>query len=277
MVVKRRDYNEEAVAAAKSVLIELTHVLGQYRDDVVLIGGWVPELLFPKSDPRHVGSMDVDLALNHLKLQEAGYQTIRELLLSRGYQVGKQPYIFFRQVEINGRMIEVEVDLLAGEYEGTGKSHRTQKVQDVRPRKARGCDLAFELSQEITIEGTLPGGGRDSVSVRVASIVPSFVMKGMALHDRMKEKDAWDLYFCIKNYPGGIEALASEFRPHLTHQLVREGLKKIAKKFASVDHIGPKFVADFEEVSDPDDRNLIQRDAFERVGLLLKKLGVSTT
>ncbi|MGK5084914.1 hypothetical protein WDW37_16625 [Bdellovibrionota bacterium FG-1] len=68
MVVKRTDYNEDAVTAAKSVLIELTHVLGQYRDNIVLIGGWVPELLFtPAVDP-HVGSMDVDLALNHRKV-----------------------------------------------------------------------------------------------------------------------------------------------------------------------------------------------------------------
>jgi hypothetical protein len=41
-VVTRRDYTSEAVAAAKSVLIELVHLLGQYRDEIVLVGGWVP-------------------------------------------------------------------------------------------------------------------------------------------------------------------------------------------------------------------------------------------
>jgi len=43
-MVTRRDYTDEAVKAAKSVLIELTHLLGEYRDNIVLIGGWVPEL-----------------------------------------------------------------------------------------------------------------------------------------------------------------------------------------------------------------------------------------
>ncbi len=35
-MVTRRDYTAEAVAAAKSVLIELTHLLGEYRDNIVL-------------------------------------------------------------------------------------------------------------------------------------------------------------------------------------------------------------------------------------------------
>ena len=52
------------------------------------------------------------------------------------------------------------MDLLAGEYEGTGKSHRTQRMQDVLARKARGCDLAFDMVMEVPIEGVLPGGGK---------------------------------------------------------------------------------------------------------------------
>jgi len=84
-MVTRRDYTAGAVKAAKSVMIELTHLLGEYRDNIVLIGGWVPELLIPQEPRPHVGSMDIDLALNHLKIQEEGYKLIEELLTSRGY------------------------------------------------------------------------------------------------------------------------------------------------------------------------------------------------
>ncbi|MBI2605275.1 MAG: nucleotidyl transferase AbiEii/AbiGii toxin family protein [Deltaproteobacteria bacterium] len=274
MGVNRTDYNTEAVAAAKSVLIELVHLLGEYRDHFVVIGGWVPELLLPAATSPHVGSIDVDIALNHRKFAQDGYKMVQEILLSRGYELGKQPFIFFRPVKLGDRIIKVEVDLLAGEYGGTGKNHRTQKVQDVRPRKARGCDLAFELFREINVEGEIPGGGTDSVTVRVASIVPFLVMKGMALHDRIKEKDAWDIYYCVKNYPGGTDAVAAEFQPHLNHSLVREGLEKIAGKFSSVHAVGPKFVADFEEITDQAERELLQRDAFERVRALLEIIGV---
>ena len=172
---RRTDYTAVAVEAAKSVLIELVHLLGEYRDDIVIIGGWVPELLLrEKGDPPepHVGTLDVDLALNHQTLGESGYRTIQQLLTSRGYEQRRQPFIYYREVKIEGQQVVVQVDLLAGEYGGTGKRRRTQEVQDVCPRKARGCDLAFELNTEVSVEGEIPGGGRDTVRVRVASIVP---------------------------------------------------------------------------------------------------------
>lgn len=271
MVTARDDYPELATRAAKTVMLELVRVLGEYKNDIVLVGGWVPELLFAKAMPRHVGSTDVDLALNHRTLGDAGYQTILNHLERRGYAPGKQPFIFFRKVEVDGRAVTVQVDLLSGEYGGTGKSHRNQSVQDVKARKARGCDLAFEMSEDVRIDGTLPGGGKDSAVVRVAGIVPFLVMKAMAMHDRMKEKDAWDIWFCLVNFPGGNEALAEAFRPHLGNGLVKEGLAKIAEKFASVDHVGPKWVADFEEIDDGDERAIRLRDAYERVRDLLER------
>ena len=69
-MVTRRDYTAEAIEAARSVLIELMHLLGKYREHIVLIGGWVPDILFSKEGAPHVGSMDVDLALNHKGLKE---------------------------------------------------------------------------------------------------------------------------------------------------------------------------------------------------------------
>jgi len=273
-MVTRKDYTVEKVRAARSVLLELVHLLGEYREEIALIGGWVPEILLPVQEKPHVGSMDIDLALDHRKLKEEGYKTIRELLLSRGYQQGEHPYIFYRQITLEGAEVRVEVDFLSGEYEGTGKSHRHQKIQDILARKARGCDLVFDMQKEIIIEGELPGGAKDSVTIRVATIVPFFIMKGIALDDRLKEKDAWDIYYCIQNYPGGIDGLVQEFRPHMDHGLVREGLEKIAKHFASETHLGPKFVADFEELTDIDVREVLQRDAYEKVNYLLKNLRI---
>lgn len=272
-MVTRNDYREESIQAARSVLLELTHLLGEFRDDIVLVGGWVPELILPDSEPPYLGSLDVDLALNHKTMRSDTYQTICKLLKDKNYREGNQPFIFLRDVKINGKIYEVQVDLLAGEYEGTSKSHRHQKVQDVMARKTRGCDLAFEHPLEVRLEGTLPEGGKDSVSVRVASIVPFIVMKSMALVGRIKEKDAWDIHFCIENYPGGIPALAEVFKPFLSHGLVKEGLRNIAEKFASVDHVGPKFVADFDQISDEANRLRVHRESFERIRALLDLLG----
>lgn len=269
MAVTQADYSAKQVAAAKSVMLELTRLLGEYRDDIVIIGGWVPELLFSG----HVGSIDVDLALNHRSIKEAGYATIEKLLLAQKYRKSDvQPFIFYRTVLVNREEIEVEVDFLSGEYSGTGRSHRHQSIQNIKGRKTRGCELAFDLTSEVTISGTLPNGGKDTVKVRVASVVPFIVMKGMAMYDRLKEKDAYDVYFCIKNYPGGVDALIEEFSPHISQSLVKEALGKIGEKFATAEHVGPTHVADFLEIVDMENREQLQRDAFERVNYLLEKL-----
>jgi hypothetical protein len=272
MVKERIDYTEAAVAAAKSVLIELTHILGEYHEDIVLVGGWIPELLIPESPERHVGSIDVDLALNHQELTEAGYRKIREILRQHGYfQDTQQPFIFRKKV----REHVVQVDFLAGEYGGTGKGHRTQNALDMRPRKARGCDLAFQVQPEtVVLRGRLPDGAADEVRVRIASVVPFLVMKGMALEDRRNPKDAYDIYFVIQNYPGGVDAVIQAFKPHLKLELVKEGLQKIARKFATPDHVASRDAAEFVDTLDEEERAIRQRDAFEKVHYLLQQLGI---
>lgn len=271
-MASRDDYRDELVSAARSVLIELIHLLGEYQQDIVLIGGWVPEFLIPQHEEKHVGSIDVDLALNHRNIDPAGYRTIIDLVLSRGYRQGKQPFTFFRHVPSPGRDIVVEVDFLAGEYGGTGKKHRTQSVQGIHPRKARGADLVFDNPILISLHGNLPGGGEDVVDVQVAPIPSFIIMKSMALKSRLKEKDAWDIYYCIRYYPGGIDALVNDFTPFMNHGLLTEAVMYLAQAFVSPNAVGPKHVADFEEIIDFEDRELVQRDAFERIQLFLQRL-----
>jgi len=76
-MVTRRDYDNLHVQAARSALIELMHALAEYRDAIVLVGGWVPEMLCRNAEVPHVGSMDIDLALDHKNLRGSGYRTIR--------------------------------------------------------------------------------------------------------------------------------------------------------------------------------------------------------
>jgi hypothetical protein len=279
-MVTLRDYPPIEVQAARAVLLELAHLLGEYRQDVVLVGGWVPELLFPEAEITHVGSLDVDLALNHRSLDDAGYRTIHELLVGREYyqKPDGQPFQYFRRVQTaGGQEIIVPVDFLAGEYGGRGRKHRSQRVSGMQPRKARGCDLAFSEPTQIHLEGRLPAGPMDSAILNVVDVTAFIIMKAMAVEGRLNEKDPWDIYFCLCSYPGGTAALAERFKPRLKNGLVREGLQIIADKFASVDHYGPAAVSAFEEITDPEARAIRRRDAFERVRDLLERLGLSQT
>lgn len=260
----KESYGQDAVSAAKSVLIEVCHILGEYKESIVLVGGWVPQFIIPQNREKHMGSIDVDLALDHKRLQEEGYQKIEKLLLSNKYVKTETAHRYKKTV--GG--ITVYVDLLAGEYGGTGRGHRHQRVQNLNPRKARGCDLAFECPKEEPVRGSLPNGDEDEVVVRIASIVSFLVMKGMALDDRMKDKDAYDIYYCVVNYPGGISTLAAEFAPFKNNTLVQEGLEKIRKAFSTIGHIGPGQVARSYNASSSEEER-IRRDAFQRINAFL--------
>jgi hypothetical protein len=102
-------------------------------------------------------------------------------------------------------------------------------------------------------------------------------MKGFALVQRDKKKDAYDIYYCVRQFAGGPEALASECVPLLEDPVAREGYLNIAGKFNQEDGYGPETVRLFVEGSDalgdmtPDQ---IRTDAFRQVQAWLKALGL---
>jgi hypothetical protein len=272
-MVSISDYKEEEVAVCLSVLLELMTILGEFRENAVIVGGNVPPLLLPEVRHEYPGTLDIDLALDLNRIDDNTYKTLKKTLLYRDYyqEEGGQPFQYFRDVD----GVTIKLDLMAGEYGGTGKSRRHQKIQDVKARKARGCDLAFEYFSEVELSGKLPSGAENRVKVKFANIIPFLVTKGMALWERAKEKDAYDIYFCIKHFPGGIKELVKSIAPITSNALVQEGLGKIKSKFESVNSLGPNYVADFLEISESEERDIIKREAFELVTELMEQLEIS--
>jgi hypothetical protein len=274
-MVTRSNYPKNEVEACLSVLVEFMTILGEYRESIVLIGGWVPYFLIERKKHEHVGSLDIDAAFNFNTISSETYNTILELLKNRGYREGNQPFIFHRIIKVEtGIEVTVEIDLLAGEYGGTSKSHRTQKIQDVRARKARGCDLVFEHNFLSTVTAKMPDQATNRLTIKIADVVPFLVMKGMALWDRYKEKDVYDIYFTISNYPGGIQTLINIFKPVKSNRLVIEGLGKIKSKFIDIESPGPIWVVNFEEITDEEEKEIMKRDVFERVNTFLDALQI---
>ena len=58
-MVTKYDYSKSEVNACLSVLIELMTILGEYRDSIVLVGGWIPYFLLENSRNEHVKEMGV--------------------------------------------------------------------------------------------------------------------------------------------------------------------------------------------------------------------------
>lgn len=199
------DYDDRGAQAAHAVLIELGQVLGAHRDAIVVIGGSVPSLLLPKAEPSHIGSLDIDLDLDPEKLSEHGYAELIEKFAAAGYErnvEGLKPFQLRRTVDLKdgGEPIAVIVDLLMPKGAKT-KKNRPQLVEGLRVQEVDGGSIALRHSLKLMIAGTMPDGRKNEVEMLVASIPALLVMKGFALVQRDKKKDAYDIYYSSGNSP----------------------------------------------------------------------------
>ena len=102
-------------------------------------------------------------------------------------------------------------------------------------------------------------------------------MKGYALNGRHKQKDAYDIYYSIRNYPDGIEALAEACKPLLEEKSGSQGYQYIAEKFDVLEGYGAtsvrKFVAE-TDILDNRTPEQWQQDAFGQIDAWLRALGL---
>ncbi len=273
------DYDDRGARAAHAVLVELGQVLGAHLDAIVVIGGTVPSLLMPHAG--HIGSMDIDLDLDPEKLAEHGYAELIKKLEAAGYErnvAGLKPFQLRRAVDLRdgGDPIAVIVDLLMPKGSKTRK-HRPQLIEGLRVQEADGGEFALSHNLSMSIAGTMPDGRNNTVEMLVASIPAFLVMKGYALVQRDKRKDAYDIYFCIRHYQGGIDALAAKCAKLIGEPVALQGFRNIASKFTAVDSFGPQTVRQFVEGSEafaemtPDQ---LQEDAFRQVSAFLAATGI---
>ena len=123
----------------------------------------------------------------------------------------------------------------------------------------------------VKVEAERTDGALDVANVNVIAVVPYFVMKTAAM-GRGKAKDAYDLYFLIKHYSGGIEGLAHLFGDYKESKIIQEMKAKLNDKFASPDHAGPVDVAAFLDLLDEDEIAFTKRDAYEQVQALIRRI-----
>lgn len=274
------DYDDRTTQAAKSVLVEIGQVLGSFRGKFAIIGGSVPWLLLESEDMPHVGTLDVDLSLDAEALGDGEYATLVEALMAQGYnqREGFRRFQLVRTVpaQDGGQPIDIVVDFLMPRDADIVKNS-PPLVADFAVQKADGADLALRFHQFVAVEAMMPNGGHNRVELAVCSIPALLAMKGHALNGRLKQKDAYDVYYCIRNYPGGIAALAMDCHPLLKHQNAVDGYTFINAKFETLESFGPTCVRRFVEESqilgdrDPDQW---QRDAFGQVDAWLRALGL---
>ena len=252
-------YGPSITAASKSVLLELMTVLRAYRDALILIGGWSPYFLLAQHQRAedlfaHVGSIDIDLAVDPSVVNERKYATIIELLTGRGYRPAadrrgeRLPCSVERIVPspVTAKPYTIRIDFLTHLDEPvSGRGRQVPMQEGLFARKVRGCAAAFQHHTLLELSGALPDGGELTVPIRMADLTACLTMKGIVLGERYREKDAYDIYALAAHYGDGPRTVADVVRPHLRDPLVGEAMRNIRAAFLTRQGNGPAWVAGF--------------------------------
>jgi hypothetical protein len=273
-----RDYDDRSTAAVKSVLVEIGQILGSFQGKFAVVGGAVPWLLLDNVEMPHVGTIDIDLGLDAEALQDREYVNLVEALRTKGYapSAAKKFQLVRTTKDADGNPIQVNIDFLMPR-DAEIEKNKPPILDDFAVQRADGTDLALRFNELVAVRAKMPEGGINTVEIAVCSIPALLAMKGFALQKRYKQKDAYDIYYCVRNYPGGIEVLANDCRPILELPSGAEGYSYIAAKFDSVEGFGPTCVKNFvaeSKVLGERTADQWQQDAFGQVDAWLRALGL---
>lgn len=249
--------------------------LGDMMDDLVVIGGLVPSLLIDQdnlpagSDP-HLGTKDLDMGITVDLLNDGRYHTLTERLHRAEFEpdAGDRGNPTRQRWKIRGTET-VTVDFL---IPPSRPEDRGGRLRDIEPDFAAvitpGLHLAFEDRRRVTLSGRTIRGEEAARTVWVCGPGAYVVLKSLALQERGENKDAYDLYYVVRNYGTPIDDVASSLKSLLHDPFAEEALSILEQNFGEHDGIGPRRTAEFL-TNGPDDA--IQADVVGFVRQLLKR------
>jgi len=254
------------------VLCELAQILTPFGNDFVVVGGLVPWVLFADNAEKPDGTKDVDLVIRPSRAHSG--QELKQILNDHGYKDDDpaNPCRYFRTLQ--GGSGKIAVDFLTSIFEEERETVKEVMMSGIHSYASTFFELAFKdpVIRTIKTPGTIP------VGVKFSNIAISIILKAVAMQtrseDQNKPKDAQDLYYCIKHYPGGCDNLSRALGKYLPDQRVRTGLDIISAMFSSPDSAAVKDAVRRENPSDPETAQILRRTVFELIDDLLKRLKI---
>jgi len=248
------EYLREQVELVRQTCLYVATKLGDLLDELVVVGGLVPSILIPEESlPRgedtHVGTMDLDLGLSLALLNEDRYEELTARLRRAGFEPdvneAGNPTFQRWKIELPG-CLKVTVDFAIppslDEDEG-GKIRHIEK--DFAAVITPGLHLAFQDRRRISLVGSTILGEKASREIWVCGPGAFVILKALAFGTRGENKDAYDLYYVIRNYGSGIDDILKHFKPILHEQESQKPLQILRRDFSEADGVGPRRVAEF--------------------------------
>jgi hypothetical protein len=246
-------YPPQQVARVKATCLYLATKLGDLMPELVVVGGLVPSLLIDQQNlaqnvTAYVGTMDLDLGLAFALVSEERYQEVAARLRNAKFKPdqndeGKPTRQRWR---ISDPPVTVDF-LIEPETAGGKPGSLFPLTNDWAAIIAPGLHLAFQNNKMVTLSGqTIAGetvaGGRE---VRVCGAGAFLVLKSLAFRIRGENKDAYDLFYLLRNYGRGVSDVVAELHPLLTDASAVQAMEYLRDDFRDSDAIGPRRVAEF--------------------------------
>lgn len=270
-------YRSEQVDLVRATCLYVATKLGDLMDDLVVVGGLVPSLLIdPKgldrgTDP-HVGTLDLDVGLAIALLDQGRYRTVTERLRQAGFSqdVNADGNRTRQRWKIEG-VGRVTVDFLISPTQPGDVGGAIRHIEaDFAAVIAPGLHLAFLDRRQVPLSGRTIMGEGAARDVWVCGPGAYVVLKALAFRSRGENKDAYDLFYVLRNFGHGIEDVAECLRPLLNDPAGSDAMGILRRDFLDHNGLGPRRVADFL-TRGPDDA--IQADVVGFVSRLLEHCG----
>jgi len=275
------EYRREQVELVRQTCLYVATKLGDLLEEFVVVGGLVPSLLIPeKSLPQdedaHVGTMDLDLGLSLALLDAHRYEDLTSRLRRAGFEpdVNEAGNPTFQRWKIQPSPdLKVTVDFVIPPSLGEDKGGNLRHIEkDFAAVITPGLHLAFKDRRRVSIRGDTIIGEKASRDVWVCGPGAFVVLKALAFDTRGENKDAYDLYYVIRNYGSGVDDIFGHLKPILDEQETREALQILQRDFSDPNGVGPRRVAEFLYAAPNEE---LQADVVGFVRELLIRCGIS--
>lgn len=245
-------YPPEQVARVRATCLYLATKLGDLMSELVVVGGLAPSLLIdqenlPANVSPHVGTLDLDLGLAFALVGQHRYQTVAERLRNAGFKadVNEDGKPTRQRWRISDPPVTVDF-LIEPEQNSEAQAGRLFPLaQDWAAIIAPGLHLAFKNFQTVTLAGKTILGETASRDIRVCGAGAFVLLKAMAFRIRGENKDAYDLFYLLRNYGQGVSDVAAQLRPLLSDASAIKALAYLRADFLDAETIGPRRVAEF--------------------------------
>jgi len=246
------DYQPDRLEQVRSTCLTAATFLGDVLEDLVIVGGLVPALLVPQSNlpegaERHVGTRDLDIAFSLAIFNRDRYREIKQQLEAAEFSPGINDdgnITVQRWVRRDGLgvMIDFLIPPTGPDDEGGSIKHLEQ---DFGAYIIPGLQLAFIDRISIDLSHRTLLGAKAERKMWVCGPGAFIILKALAFSKRGLYKDAYDLYYVLRNYGDGPRDVYRHLVQIIDEEICSTGMEILRNDFTDSTSLGPRRVAEF--------------------------------